>query len=116
MTARALSSPSAPDRCERGGKDATTAMSTGLSSATNRSEGPFTVWRHCHRVVSIGVEPKLYQDRVEYAVPGGPLAQRLTRPLLRHLLSRLFAWRHRIVTPGLRRVCLRPGRRATARR
>ena len=39
----------------------------------------------------------LYEDRVEYAVPGGRLAQRLAAPVLRSLLTRAFARRHRIV-------------------
>ena len=67
--------------------------------------GPFRVWRHCHRVVSVGVTQSLYEDRVEYVVPGGPLAQRLAGPLLRHLLGRLFARRHQIV----RRAFVEPG-------
>ena len=69
----------------------------GTQFCDEQVRGPFRVWRHCHRVVSVGVERSLYEDRVEYAVPGGPLAQRLAGPLLRHLLSRLFARRHQIV-------------------
>ena len=77
----------------------------GTQFCDEQVEGPFRIWRHCHRVVPVGVERSLYEDRVEYAVPGGPLAQRLAHPLLRLLLSRLFARRHRIV----RRAFVEPG-------
>jgi hypothetical protein len=59
--------------------------------------GPFRSWRHRHRFEPIGTEQSLYEDRVEYAVPGGRLAQRLAAPVLRFLLTRAFARRHRIV-------------------
>ncbi len=65
----------------------------GTQFCDEQVRGPFRVWRHCHRVVPVGVGESLYVDRVEYAVPGGPLARGLVRPLLR----RLFAWRHQIV-------------------
>ena len=69
----------------------------GTQFCDEQVEGPFRVWRHRHRVVPVGVEESLYEDRVEYAVPGGPLTQRLAHPFVRLLLSRLFARRHRIV-------------------
>ncbi len=59
--------------------------------------GPFRVWRHTHRFVAVGTEQTLYEDRVEYAVPGAPLIARLAHPLVRHLLAQMFARRHRIV-------------------
>ncbi len=67
--------------------------------------GPFKLWRHTHRIEPVGTAQSLYEDRVEYAVPGGRLAQRLTEPFLRRLLARAFAQRHQIVraamTPAL---------------
>lgn len=45
----------------------------------------------------IGPAQSLYEDRVEYAVPGGRLVRRLTSSMLRLLLTRAFAQRHRIV-------------------
>ena len=59
--------------------------------------GPFKVWRHTHQFVAIGTEQTLYEDRVEYAVRGGRLAEQLANPLVRYLLARMFAWRHQIV-------------------
>jgi uncharacterized protein YbjT (DUF2867 family)/ligand-binding SRPBCC domain-containing protein len=63
--------------------------------------GPFRLWRHTHRIEPIGTEQSLYEDRVEYAVAGGRLVQRLTDPLLRALLVRAFAQRHRIVRAAM---------------
>ena len=59
--------------------------------------GPFKTWRHTHRVEPFGPTQCLYEDRVEYALPGGPLVRRVTRPLLRALLARSFAQRHETV-------------------
>ena len=59
--------------------------------------GPFQTWRHTHRFVSIGAGQTVYEDDVEYAVRGGRLARRLADPVVRRLLSRMFARRHRIV-------------------
>lgn len=46
---------------------------------------------------SIGANKSLYEDRIEYALPGSPFIQRLTARPLRHLLARAFARRHTIV-------------------
>lgn len=63
--------------------------------------GPFKAWRHTHRIEPIGTGQSLYEDRVEYAVPGGRLAQRLAAPVLRRMLTRAFAQRHRIVRAAM---------------
>ncbi|MSO31135.1 MAG: hypothetical protein EXQ48_09410, partial [Acidobacteria bacterium] len=68
--------------------------------------GPFKLWRHTHRIEPVGTAQSLYEDRVEYAVPGGRLAQRLTEPVLRRLLARAFAQRHRIVRAAMTRGLL----------
>jgi ligand-binding SRPBCC domain-containing protein len=68
--------------------------------------GPFARWRHTHRIESIGPAESLYEDRVEYLVPGGPLVNRLFAPLLQRLLAISFAKRHEIVRDSLRRLTL----------
>ena len=62
-----------------------------------QTRGPFGIWRHTHRFVAVGTEQTLYEDRVEYAVRGGRLVARLAHPVVRHLLTRMFARRHQIV-------------------
>jgi uncharacterized protein YbjT (DUF2867 family)/ligand-binding SRPBCC domain-containing protein len=69
----------------------------GTQFCDEQIRGPFKIWRHTHRVEPIGAERSLYEDRIEYAVHGGPLTQRLAHPVLRRLLTRAFALRHRIV-------------------
>jgi hypothetical protein len=59
--------------------------------------GPFRIWRHAHRFVSVGTEQTIYEDRVEYAVPGGRLVSWLAQPVVRLLLARMFARRHQAV-------------------
>ena len=59
--------------------------------------GPFRIWRHAHRFVAVGTEQTLYEDRVEYAVPGGRLVSWLVQPVVRLLLARMFARRHQAV-------------------
>ena len=63
--------------------------------------GPFRTWRHRHRIEPLGTGQSLYEDRVEYAVRGGRLAQRLAAPVLRPVLTRAFAQRHRIVRAAM---------------
>ena len=59
--------------------------------------GPFKIWRHTHRIEALGPNQSLYEDRVEYAIPGGRLMQRLSAWLIRRALASLFARRHTIV-------------------
>jgi ligand-binding SRPBCC domain-containing protein len=63
--------------------------------------GPLVLWRHTHRMAPCGPARCLYEDRVEYVVPGGALAQRLAHPILQRLLRRAFAHRHRVVRDAL---------------
>jgi uncharacterized protein YbjT (DUF2867 family)/ligand-binding SRPBCC domain-containing protein len=63
--------------------------------------GPFKTWRHTHRIEPISTGRSLYEDRVEYVVPGGRLVQRMAAAVLRPLLTRAFAQRHRIVRTAM---------------
>ncbi len=69
----------------------------GTQFCDEQIRGPFKTWRHTHRIEPIGTDRSLYEDRIEYAVPGGALAQRIAHPVLSRLLLRLFALRHQIV-------------------
>lgn len=79
--------------------------------------GPFRIWRHTHQFVPVGTEQTFYEDRVEYVVRGGRLVASLADPVVRHLLARVFARRHRIVRAAvadardaaLRRRVVAPG-------
>ena len=73
--------------------------------------GPFVLWRHTHRFERIDVSHTLYEDRIEYALPGGALVRRLGDPLVRALLARMFTRRHRTVRTWFERA---PRGRATS--
>ena len=59
--------------------------------------GPFGTWRHMHRIEAVGPNQSLYEDRIEYALPGGALVRRLSDGLVRRLLTHVLARRHQLV-------------------
>ena len=74
--------------------------------------GPFAHWRHRHRFIPIARELTVYEDRVEYALPGGRLINRCLEPLLRRLLTRAFKDRHAVVRNAVSRPQPRASRAA----
>jgi ligand-binding SRPBCC domain-containing protein len=69
----------------------------GIQFCDEQVRGPFKTWRHTHRVEAVDSHRCVYEDRVEYAMRGGPLVRWLAGGLLRQLLTRAFAERHRVV-------------------
>lgn len=69
----------------------------GLQFCDEQVRGPFKLWRHTHRTEALDPWHTLYEDRVEYAVAGGPRLNRVVEVLLRPLLTAAFASRHRVV-------------------
>ena len=59
--------------------------------------GPFTTWRHTHRFEAVGDRQTLYEDHIEWALPGGRLVNRIAGVILPILLARAFEHRHAIV-------------------
>ena len=59
--------------------------------------GPFAVWRHAHLFEAIAPAQTLYEDRIEFAVGGPAVVNRVAAALLRPVMSAAFAHRHRIV-------------------
>lgn len=59
--------------------------------------GPFALWRHTHRTEAIGTSQTLYEDRIEFALPGGDVINAVTGRLLQPLLRSAFARRHAVV-------------------
>src|SRR6185503_8062372 len=62
--------------------------------------GPFARWVHTHRVEPDGADSML-EDRIEWALPGGPIGALLGGGSTQRLLERLFAWRHRTTADDL---------------
>jgi len=63
--------------------------------------GPFARWVHTHTVEPAGAETSLLEDRIEWALPGGPLGAWLGGAATERMLERLFAWRHRTTAGDL---------------
>ncbi len=59
--------------------------------------GPFKVWRHTHRFEAVGDRQTLYEDRIEWELPGGRLVNRVAGLVLPFLLARAFETRHAVV-------------------
>jgi ligand-binding SRPBCC domain-containing protein len=57
-------------------------------------ESPYLHWRHEHVFEPVGGSTRM-TDRVEYAVPGGPLEPAITRWIVGPDLARIFAYRER---------------------
>ena len=66
-------------------------------------EGPFARFVHTHRVEPAGPDAAVLEDRVEYALPGGALGQRVGGRLADAALRRLFAYRHALLRLDLER-------------
>jgi ligand-binding SRPBCC domain-containing protein len=60
-------------------------------------KGPFALWRHTHRFEAMGPHQTVYEDRVEYELPGGAIVNYLSAPVVLRLLARTFEWRHQVV-------------------
>ena len=63
--------------------------------------GPFARWIHTHTVEPVGADGSILEDRIEWALPGGPLGALLGRGGTERLLDRLFTWRHRTTAGDL---------------
>lgn len=63
--------------------------------------GPFARWDHRHLFAPDGPDRCVLTDRIEYALPLGPLGALLGGPAIRAKLARMFAWRQRITRDDL---------------
>jgi uncharacterized protein (TIGR01777 family) len=63
--------------------------------------GPFTLWAHAHLMTPDGPGASTLEDRIEYALPAGRAGDLVGGRLIRGLLSRLFAYRHRVTADDL---------------
>lgn len=59
--------------------------------------GPFERWEHTHRFEPDGDNACYLQDRIEYALPFGPIGELLGTAYVKNELERCFVYRHRII-------------------
>lgn len=65
-----------------------------------QAEGPFRLWRHRHEFASENGGTRL-TDRIEFHLPGGPLADWLMGWVVKWQLEKMFAYRHETT----KRIC-----------
>jgi ligand-binding SRPBCC domain-containing protein len=58
--------------------------------------GPFAYWKHTHTFEPDGPAACFLEDRVEYALPFGPLGRWFGGWYVRRKLARLFEYRHAV--------------------
>jgi uncharacterized protein (TIGR01777 family) len=63
--------------------------------------GPFSRWRHTHRMEPEGDSASILEDEIEYALPGGVIGDLLGARFVRSTLERVFAYRHRVTADDL---------------
>ena len=73
-----------------------------------QAKGPYALWRHTHSFEAVPAGT-LMRDRVEYALPFGPLGRLVHRLVVARQLETIFAFREQIIrslfpppTPGSR--------------
>jgi len=57
--------------------------------------GPFHAWDHVHRFTDIGEDRCILEEHINYTWPLGFLTEKITDPVFRIKLQRLFQFRHR---------------------
>jgi uncharacterized protein len=61
-------------------------------------QGPFRYWCHTHRVIPLSGETCLLRDSIEYELPLGFLGTFVASGFVRHKLTRLFNYRHQVMS------------------
>ncbi len=79
------------------------AYEVGRRFVDTQVEGPFARWVHEHRFEPAGEGESVLEDRIEYALPLGPLGAAIGGPLTRRRLRRMFRWRHEVTGADLER-------------
>ena len=66
----------------------------GVSFTDVQVKGPFTSWRHVHRMTPTGQDSCTLEDRIDFELPFGPLGDVVARFFVEPKLARLFDFRH----------------------
>lgn len=71
-----------------------------------QKKGPFALWHHRHEFEAAPGGGTLLRDRIEYALPGGPLGALIGGPAVEKDLDSTFAYRHATTARDLERHAL----------
>lgn len=69
--------------------------------------GPFRTWVHTHQFLPFDPElpddegTSILRDSIDYELPLGPLGAALGGPVARHMLEKMFAYRHKVTAAAL---------------
>ncbi len=58
--------------------------------------GPFAYWKHTHTFEPDGPDACTLEDKVEYALPFGPVGRWVAGRYVRHTLEKMFEHRHTV--------------------
>jgi ligand-binding SRPBCC domain-containing protein len=72
--------------------------------ADQQREGPFSYWLHQHRFERTAEGTTRMVDEIEYTLPFGWLGRFFGGALARHKLTRMFAYRHKVVQSHFREL------------
>jgi uncharacterized protein len=75
----------------------------GQSFTDVQVRGPFKSWVHVHRMIPVGEQNCILEDRIEYELPFGPLGDLVARLLVEPKLKRLFEYRHEVTRKAFER-------------
>lgn len=63
--------------------------------------GPFALWEHTHRITPDGPTACVLEDRIDYALPFGPIGALGGGAMVRRRLARMFEYRHRVTAQDI---------------
>ena len=69
----------------------------GREFTDTQASGPFSHWKHTHRIVP-DRDHSILEDNIEYALPGGMLGNWIAGSMVRETLAKVFRYRHIITT------------------
>ncbi len=69
----------------------------GVEFIDSQLRGPFALWRHTHSFRDTPEGTHMH-DRVEYAIPAGPLGTLAHTLFVRQTLARVFDYRHKVIS------------------
>ncbi|MGC9326323.1 MAG: TIGR01777 family oxidoreductase, partial [Candidatus Hinthialibacter sp.] len=64
--------------------------------------GPFSFWKHTHRIQPEGSGACILEDHIEYSAPFGALGNLFSGRLIQNELTRMFAYRHSVTLADLK--------------
>ena len=65
-------------------------------------KGPFSYWKHIHKIEPQNEDTCILEDEIEYSMHGGIIGNILGGPIVKNLLQKMFTYRHNVLRSDLR--------------